>query len=538
MAPLGPRGSSWIVAGGLLVLGAAGTPAVASGAAGVGDGASAGSGGRPAVALPAPPLPQVAVVVVPRLDVARLARVGAVGLVSPGAGPTVSREAALASLVRGESHNSSLGAAPGGKALIRLAQEPAHGPGAVTIYVQLPPPGTHPNTRRYPIAVVGGGYRGILRSPSTRIPGLASIADVAPTALALAAGKPPRITSALAADAPARLARSDRRLDESKDAAFGAILAIAAATLFLAGLAWLVRAPALARASLLVAPAAIVTTFSLTLAGVGDSPGILTGIALAAPLGGLAAGRLLAGPRRLGAGLLATLLFVLVVLAAEPWAAGFSALGPEPGSGGRFFGIGNGMETLLLPAALLPGALLGLRWLAPVALLGLGAIGLSRTGADGGGVIVLLAGFLVLALRLRGRRITARDAAALGFLVVALAGAFVGLDALAGGKSHVTAAVGGGPLTIVTAVADRLDVSVHRVVAGPSAIIASTWSIIGLLFAATRRRRSPTLDAFLVAVAVSLLVNDTPVQVLAWAVLMSAPLMSWESVRRARRTAA
>ena len=263
----------------------------------------------------------------PRVDLARLARVGALGLLSPGAGPTVSREAALASLVRGEPYNSSLGAVPGGKVLIRLAQAPAHGPGAVTIYVQLPPPGTHPNSRRYPIAVVGGGYRGILRSPSTRIPGLASIADVAPTALALAAGKPPRITSAPAADAPARLARSDRRLDESKDAAYGATLAITGATLFLAGLAWLVRAPALARASLLVAPAAIVTTFSLTLAGVGDSPGILMGIALAAPLGGLAAGRLLAGPRRLAAGLLATLLFVLVVLAAEPWAAGLSALG-------------------------------------------------------------------------------------------------------------------------------------------------------------------------------------------------------------------
>ena len=488
--------------------------------------------------LPAPALPAVAVVVVPRVDGARLARVGALGLLSPGAGSSVSREAALASLVRGVSHNSSRGGLPGGTVLIRLAQAPARGPGAVTIYVQLPPPGTHPNTRRYPIAVVGGGYRGILRSPSTRIPGLVSVADVASTALALAAGTPPPITSSPAADAPARLARSDRRLDESKDAAYGAILAIAGATLFLAGLAWLVRAPALARASLLVAPAAIVTTFSLTLAGVGDSPGILTGIALAAPLGALAAGRLLAGPRRLAAGLLATLLFVLVVLAAEPWAAGLSALGPEPGGGGRFFGIGNGMETLLLPTALLPGALLGLRWLAPVALLGLGAIGLSRTGADGGGVIVLLAGTLVLALRLRGRRITALDAAVLVVLVVALAGAFVGLDALAGGKSHVTAAVGGGPFTIVTAVADRLDVSIHKVVAGPGVIIASTWSIVGLLFAATRRRRSPVLDAFLVAVVVSLLVNDTPVQVLAFAVLLTAPLLSWETVRRARRTTA
>ena len=50
--------------------------------------------------------------------------------------------------------------------------------------------------------------------------------------------------------------------------------------------------------------------------------------------------------------------------------------------------------------------------------------------------------------------------------------------------------------------------------------------------------RSPTLDAFLVAIVVSLLVNDSPVHVLAFGALMTAPLMSWETVRRARRTAA
>lgn len=525
MRSLRHSGSLRIVAGWLSALGLA-AAWVEAGAAPAGAAAAAAAARVP-----------VAVVVVPRVDAVALARVGAVGLLSPGSGSSVSRETALASLVRGVSHNSSLKGLPGGKVLIRPADAPARGAGAVTVYIQLPPAGTHPNTRRYPVAVVGGGYHGILRSPSTRIPGLVSISDIAPTALALAAGTPPRITSSPAADALPRLARADRRMDESKDAAYGASLAITGATLFLAGLAWLVRAPALARASLLVAPAAIVTSLSLTLAGVGDSPAILTGIALAAPLGGLAAGRLLAGPRRLAAGLLGVLLFVLVVLAAEPWAAGFSALGPEPGGGGRFFGVGNGMETLLLPSALVPAALLGLRWLAPVALLALATIGLARTGADGGGVIVLLAGFLVLALRLRGRRIRPLDVAAIGVLVVALAAAFVGLDALAGGKSHVTSAAGGGPVTVLGDIADRLRVSVHKAVAGPGVIIASAWALIGLAFAGTRRPRSPVIDAFLVAVAVSLLVNDTPVNVLAFGVLQVGALLAWEAVRRARRTA-
>jgi len=54
-------------------------------------------------------------------------------------------------------------------------------PGPITVYVALPPPGRRENARRYPIAIVGGGYRGILTSRSTRISGLVSLADIAPT---------------------------------------------------------------------------------------------------------------------------------------------------------------------------------------------------------------------------------------------------------------------------------------------------------------------------------------------------------------------
>src|SRR5512146_1032153 len=134
---------------------------------------------------------RVAVVVEPPFPLDRYAADGAVGLLVPGAGSTVTRAGALASLVRGRVESSLVGGTPGGEAQIRLA--PA--PGPVTIHVSLPPPGASHNVVRYPIAIVGGGYRGLLRSSSTRIPGLVSIADVAPTAKALEAGKPPRITS-------------------------------------------------------------------------------------------------------------------------------------------------------------------------------------------------------------------------------------------------------------------------------------------------------------------------------------------------------
>lgn len=508
---------------------------VATGASGAGPASAAGREAR--AAAPAP-----VAVLVERLGPARLralAREGAVGLLSPGAGATVTRSWTLAGLLRGTTPSASATAAPGGAALIRLAARPAAGRGAVTVYVSLPPPGTHPNRRLYRVAIVGGGYHGILRTPSTRIDGLVSVADVAPTAIALAHGRAPGITSTPAPGDPVqRLDRLAAHLAAAKDAAYGASLAITGATLLLAGLAWLVRSPAIGRASLLVAPAGIVASLSLTLAGVSSPSGILAGIAAAAPLGGLGLGAALRTRRTLALGLLAVLVLVLVVLAAEPWVVGLSALGPEPGTGGRFYGIGNGMETLLLPTALVPAALLGVRLLPLVAALALGAIGLSRTGADGGGVLVLLAAYGVLALRLQGRRLRPAAVAAVAVGAVVLAAAFAGIDALAGGHSHVTQAAGGGPWRVVTDIGRRLDVSVHKAVAGPGVIIASAWALVGLGYAGILRRRTPLRDAFLCAVAVSLLVNDTPVQVLAFAVMQVAALLAWETVTRACRAEA
>src|SRR5207247_7087869 len=114
------------------------------------------------------------------------------GLVVPGEGATVSRSGALASLLRGELGNALVnGGLPGGKPRISLARRAAQ----VTFYVTLPPPGKHHNVVRYPIAVVGPGYHGLLTSSATHLDGLISIADVAPSVRALEAGKRPRIRS-------------------------------------------------------------------------------------------------------------------------------------------------------------------------------------------------------------------------------------------------------------------------------------------------------------------------------------------------------
>ncbi|MDQ3778103.1 MAG: hypothetical protein M3310_04455, partial [Actinomycetota bacterium] len=124
------------------------------------------------------------VVVVPALEEADLRAIadrGAVGLLVPDAGPETSAARARAALERGVVRNSLLGGQPGGDPLIEV-ESAAVIPAGNAIVVGLPVGGTQANDRRYPIAVLGGGYRGVLTSQSTRIAGLVSVVDVAPTA--------------------------------------------------------------------------------------------------------------------------------------------------------------------------------------------------------------------------------------------------------------------------------------------------------------------------------------------------------------------
>ena len=84
------------------------------------------------------------------------------------------------------------------------------------------------------------------------------------------------------------------------------------------------------------------------------------------------------------------------------------ALSPfGPSQSGRFYGINNLLETMLLAPALVGAAVLGRAGIL-VAALAFVTIGGNRFGADGGGIVVLAAGYLVLWLRLRGERLTWR----------------------------------------------------------------------------------------------------------------------------------
>ena len=442
---------------------------------------------------------------------------GAAGLYVPGAGGTVSRAVAIAALRRG-AVPSDLGRAHG-KILVDLAFGVPVQPLQPAVYVSLPPPGEHSNTKRYDVLIVGAGYRGILTSDSTRIRGIVSIADLAPTAVALQEGRSAPIRAEPDRDAPEDLRRLDTRLarvHHDRGWAFATVvLTIIALTLF---------AP---RAAAVGGAAAF--TASLLLSWAGATRFGLVIPALAAMTIALA----VAGSfrRSIVPGVVAAFLGALtIVLAVDPELNSLAVLGARPDGGGRFYGIGNQVETLLLPPVLVAAAIGGLRWLVPLAGLALVAIGWSKTGADGGGVLVFATALGVLALRLRGLAITPRRLVLVAVAVQVVALAFVGLDAALGGSSHVTRAVGSGPDSLVGGLGHRLHLS--------WAAVTDRWfhgliflsCLAALVLMGTIRPRRATVDALLAGVAVSLLVNDTPVDVIGLGALGCWALLRWESV--------
>jgi hypothetical protein len=174
---------------------------------------------------------------------------------------------------------------------------------------------------------------------------------------------------------------------------------------------------------------------------------------------------------------------------------------------------------------------LGPRLLPAVAALALVTIGWSRTGADGGGLVVYAVAFAVLWLRLADVRLSRRG------LLLALVGAgalgvaLAALDALTGGSSHVTSALGSGPGSLLDTTLHRWDVSWSGATNSLGSALQCLGSLAGLAVLAFLRSRSAALDALLCGLAVSLLVNDTPQDVLTLGALTGASLWAWEWLR-------
>jgi hypothetical protein len=212
-----------------------------------------------------------------------------------------------------------------------------------------------------------------------------------------------------------------------------------------------------------------------------------------------------------------------LLLAGAPEANALSGIGPHPWSGGRFHGVTNQVETLLLAPALAAGATLGGWRLAAIAALSIVVIGMSETGADGGGLFVYAGAFTLLSLRTRGRRPSVLSALVV-LIAVTLA---IALDAATGGSSHVVDTVRDGPDAIWEAFDRRMRLSWSI---ATSTIFQATVFVAGVVLLAwfgTSRPRAPVVEAFVLGIAISLLANDSPTKVVGFGAVACAALRAW-----------
>jgi hypothetical protein len=429
----------------------------------------------------------------------------AVGLLIAGKGKKVSREAAE-------------------RALARVPE--ASCPCPITIYLTLPSGEEH-NVNRYRIAIAGDGYRGLLVSDRTRIPGLVSIYDIEPTVRALDEGEEPPLTSRAHPDPESKLRELDARLTQAHDSRGPASYVVFGLGMLLAVLTLILGSPFWGRAALLVGPVALAAALALSALEVARPRTV--GLALLA-LVGLSSVAIAAVTRRpvaLAAALLSIFAVYAVVLATSQETSSLAALGPHPDGGVRFYGISNQVETLLLVPGLLGAALLGSSLVPVVGALVLVVIGASGLGADGGGILVFGAGYLFLWLRLREISLTARNLALAAGAAVAVGLVLVGLDAALGGSSHVSRTLSDGPGDLAGELAHRWRTSLDGFVSTWHATVIISASLAVLAWLALRRPRSTVVDAVLVALAVSLLVNDSPRDVAAYGAMSCAALRFW-----------
>jgi hypothetical protein len=243
-------------------------------------------------------------------------------------------------------------------------------------------------------------------------------------------------------------------------------------------------------------------------------------VGVAGGLGGIVLARFTRSRATVGLVLVAVLAAYLVAMAVDQSWVALSPLGPTQNA--RFYGLSNLLETMLLVPAL-AGAALVVRRFGPLAFLGVAAvaaatIALSRFGADAGGAIVLGAAYGALAVALLGG---GRRALVVGMAgATALAAGVLFIDSRLGPPTHVGRSVGGGAGGVLSDLGDRVALSWERATAewGVGLIVAAAIVVLVVLVSRLPRLRlrrdgRALLFAFAVAIAVSLVVNDSPLEV-------------------------
>ncbi len=311
-----------------------------------------------------------------------------------------------------------------------------------------------------PIGIRGRGFDGNLTSDSTRMDGYVLSTDVAPTILdwfgistpSEMTGQPIRAEGAV-----------DPAAIESLGARMGVISSRRGSVIGLGILAWLLVTAvvvlatrgSVARGAVRLLGLSVVYLPLLLLLGSALEPSetveaLLVGVG--APILGVLTLALLGGYRALAVASGATVLaYTVDVIAGSPLTS-LSLLGPNPGLGVRFYGIGNELEALLA-VLVVAGTGAGLTAFAAGAsrrasalifialgLLAAFVFAAGRFGADVGAAIVFPIGAAVAALLIagRGRRSVALAVVAAPVVVLALLAL---IDLLSGANAHLTRSV-------------------------------------------------------------------------------------------------
>jgi hypothetical protein len=460
----------------------------------------------PAAARQQPLGAQFRVVVLDRISdatFASLAERGAVGLLRPGFGPTTNRRRALAELVRGAEVNARLGGVPKGKPLIDASKASVFPNCHMCIVLQLPPRGApRSNDRLYRIAVLGRAFHGLLTSPTTHIPGLVSVVDVAPTALG-------HVSTTLSwtpsTNAVGYLSRLGHAIGSNNRLKFAVLFILAGVLLALALLGL--------RAAVTAVPAALLVNLALGIGQVSNEVVLCAAVSAGTVLVALGLARFCRSEAALLAlygGVVA--LYALVMIRRPEWQA-VNPFGPTQNS--RFWGIGNQIETLLL-APLLAGAMLARRRFGLLGFAIFGVFGLfvmtdNRLGADGGGAIVLGIALAVLGARL----FRLGPSGFIGLLAsAALAVLWIVSRGLAqSGPNHLRSAFSSGGGGLLRSLESRVPLSyvpaLHQWQLVVPLLLALAISFALAWRGARQRATRDILLAFGVAIATSLLINDS-----------------------------
>jgi hypothetical protein len=333
-----------------------------------------------------------------------------------------------------------------------------------------------------PIGIAGPGFDGNLISDSTRMDGYVLSTDVAPTILdhfgigipTEMSGQPIRSEGSVDPAAIDSLGARMEVISSRRGPVIGLNIAI---WLLALALATLLSRGRLARPAVRVTGLAIVYLPLVLLLGAALEPGETAErllVLLLAPALAVLTLLLLRGYRALAVAAAFTVLaYAIDAIAGSPLTS-LSLLGPNPGLGVRFYGIGNELEALLA-VLVLAGTGAGLAAFAPRSsarasawvFLGLGLLAAvvfaaGRFGADVGAAIVFPVGAAVAAMAIadRGKRPLALALVAAPLAVLALLAL---VDLLSGANAHLTRSVldAGGLGDLADVAQRRLQLSVH-----------------------------------------------------------------------------